>query len=73
MTLIGEQDTHELGGSGDEQLNWVTTSAADHSNTHVAAFNKSNTLVTWEEIAERNFPLVLLVVRRLSLVPTSRL
>ncbi|KAJ4357820.1 uncharacterized protein N0V89_002396 [Didymosphaeria variabile] len=57
-TLIGEQATQELGGSGDDQVNWITTGTADHSNAHVAAFDKSNALVTWEEIAEPNCPLV---------------
>ena len=57
-TLIGEQATTELGGSGDDQVNWITTGTADHSNAHVAAFDGSNALVTWEEIAEPNCPLV---------------
>ncbi|KAK7179143.1 hypothetical protein DPSP01_012205 [Paraphaeosphaeria sporulosa] len=57
-TLIGEQATQELGGSGDDQVNWITTGTADHSNAHVAVFDKSNALVTWEEIAEPNCPLV---------------
>lgn len=57
-TLIGEQATQQLGGSGDDQVNWITTGTADHSNAHVAAFDKTNALVTWEEIAEPNCPLV---------------
>ncbi|KAF2441614.1 hypothetical protein P171DRAFT_74907 [Karstenula rhodostoma CBS 690.94] len=57
-TLIGEQATQELGGSGDDQVNWITTGTADHSNAHVAAFDKTNALVSWEEIAEPNCPLV---------------
>ncbi|KAF9738708.1 hypothetical protein PMIN06_009608 [Paraphaeosphaeria minitans] len=57
-TLIGDQATQVLGGSGDAQVNWMTTGTADHSNAHVAAFDKSNALVTWEEIAEPDCPLV---------------
>ena len=57
-TLIGEEATTELGGSGDDQVNWITTGTADHSNAHVAAFDGSSALVTWEEIAQPNCPLV---------------
>lgn len=57
-TLVGPEATTELGGSGDDQVNWITTGTADHSNAHVAAFDGSNALVTWEEIAEPNCPLV---------------
>ena len=57
-TLIGEEATTKLGGSGDDQVNWITTGTADHSNAHVAAFDGSNALVTWEEIANPNCPLV---------------
>ncbi|KAF1975899.1 hypothetical protein BU23DRAFT_597267 [Bimuria novae-zelandiae CBS 107.79] len=57
-TLIGSEATTVLGGSGDDQVNWITTGTADHSNAHVAAFDGSNALVTWEEIAEPNCPLV---------------
>jgi hypothetical protein len=37
--------------SGDDQVNWVTTGSIDRSNVHVATFDGSNALVTWEEIA----------------------
>lgn len=57
-TLIGEEATTTLGPDGDSQVNWITTGTADHSNAHVAAFDGSNALVTWEEIAEPNCPLV---------------
>ncbi|PSR84277.1 hypothetical protein BD289DRAFT_368886 [Coniella lustricola] len=39
--------------SGDSQINWLTTSTtADQSNAHVATFDGSNALVSWEEIAD---------------------
>jgi hypothetical protein len=37
---------------GDSQIHWITTGSADHSNAHVATFNRHNALVTWEEIAD---------------------
>lgn len=51
-TLVGKQATSELVADGDSQINWITTGDADCSNAHVATFDKSNALVTWEEIAE---------------------
>lgn len=51
-TLIGEQATSELGPDGDSQVNWITNGSADCSNAHVAAFDGTNALVTWEEIAQ---------------------
>ncbi|KAF9693565.1 hypothetical protein EKO04_008257 [Ascochyta lentis] len=51
-TLVGKQATSELVADGDSQVNWITTGSADCSNAHVATFDKSNALVTWEEIAE---------------------
>ncbi|KAJ4988197.1 hypothetical protein SVAN01_06293 [Stagonosporopsis vannaccii] len=51
-TLVGEQATSELGPDGDSQVNWITTGSADCSNAHVATFDKTSALVTWEEIAE---------------------
>lgn len=51
-TLVGEQATSELGSDGDSQINWITTGSADCSNAHVATFDKTSALVTWEEIAE---------------------
>ncbi|KAF1960006.1 hypothetical protein CC80DRAFT_393587, partial [Byssothecium circinans] len=57
-TLVGEQATSTLGGSGDDQVNWITTGTADRSNAHVAAFDSTNALVTYEEIASPNCPLI---------------
>ncbi|KAF2635916.1 hypothetical protein P280DRAFT_410609, partial [Massarina eburnea CBS 473.64] len=57
-TIIGEEATNTLGGSGDDQVNWITTGTADRSNAHVAAFDGSNALVTYEEIASPNCPLL---------------
>lgn len=51
-TLVGEQATSELVADGDSQINWITTGDADCSNAHVATFDKTSALVTWEEIAE---------------------
>jgi hypothetical protein len=51
-TIVGEQATSELGPDGDSQVNWITTGSADCQNAHVAAFDGSNAVVTWEEIAE---------------------
>ena len=51
-TLTGQQATSELVVDGDSQINWITTGSADCSNAHVATFDKSSALVTWEEIAE---------------------
>lgn len=51
-TIVGEQATSVVpSASGDSQVNWVTEGAADCSNAHAAAFDASNALVTWEEIA----------------------
>ncbi|KAF2027802.1 hypothetical protein EK21DRAFT_71130, partial [Setomelanomma holmii] len=51
-TLVGEQATSVLGGDGDKQVNWITQGSADCQNAHVAAFDGSSAIVTWEEIAE---------------------
>ncbi|KAK2611500.1 hypothetical protein N8I77_004834 [Diaporthe amygdali] len=52
-TMVGKQATSEVGAaSGDDQVNWLTTGTADQSNAHVATFDKTNALVTWEEIAD---------------------
>lgn len=51
-TLVGEQATSTLGPIGDQQINWITTGIADAQNAHVAAFDKTSALVTWEEIAD---------------------
>ncbi|KAF1849662.1 uncharacterized protein K460DRAFT_244201, partial [Cucurbitaria berberidis CBS 394.84] len=50
-TINGEQATSKLGPDGDSQVNWITTGSADCQNAHVAAFDGTNALVTWEEIA----------------------
>jgi hypothetical protein len=50
--LAGPEASSVVGAaSGDDQVNWVTTGAIDRSNVHVATFDGSNALVTWEEIA----------------------
>ncbi|KAJ8113232.1 hypothetical protein OPT61_g4596 [Boeremia exigua] len=51
-TLVGEQATSELVADGDSQVEWITTGSADCSNAHVATFDKTSALVTWEEIAQ---------------------
>lgn len=52
QTMAGAQAISTVGAaSGDDQLNLVTTSSIDRSNVHVATFDSSNALVTWEEIA----------------------
>jgi hypothetical protein len=50
--LAGPEASSTVGtASGDDQVNWVTTGSVDRSNVHVATFDGSNALVTWEEIA----------------------
>lgn len=52
-TMVGTQATSEVGAaSGDSQVNWLTTGTADQSNAHVATFDSTQALVTWEEIAD---------------------
>ncbi|POS74349.1 hypothetical protein DHEL01_v207254 [Diaporthe helianthi] len=52
-TMNGAQATSEVGAaSGDSQVNWLTTGTADQSNAHVATFDGTTALVTWEEIAD---------------------
>lgn len=52
-TMVGNQATSEVGSaSGDDQVNWLTTGTADQSNAHVATFDSTTALVTWEEIAD---------------------
>ena len=51
-TLVGPPASSTIGAaSGDDQVNWITKGTADCSNAHVAAFDDTNALVTWEEIA----------------------
>jgi hypothetical protein len=50
--LVGLEASSTVGAaSGDDQVNWVTTGSVDRSNVHVATFDGSNALVSWEEIA----------------------
>ncbi|KAL9625727.1 MAG: hypothetical protein Q9160_000047 [Pyrenula sp. 1 TL-2023] len=52
QTMTGAQAISTVGApSGDDQLNLVTTGTIDRSNVHVATFDSSTALVTWEEIA----------------------
>lgn len=51
--LVGSEASSTVGAaSGDDQINWVTKGSVDRSNVHVATFDRSNALVTWEEIAK---------------------
>lgn len=51
QTMDGEQASSVVGAKdGDSQVNWITTGTADCSNAHVATFDASNALVTWEQI-----------------------
>ncbi|KPM36465.1 hypothetical protein AK830_g10092 [Neonectria ditissima] len=51
-TLVGDQATSVVGSAdGDSQVNWLTEGSNDCSNAHVAAFDGSNALVSWEEIS----------------------
>ncbi|KAK3710592.1 hypothetical protein LTR37_010219 [Vermiconidia calcicola] len=52
-TLVGPEATSEVGAAnGDSQVNWVTESEGpDRSNAHVATFDDTYALITWEEIA----------------------
>ncbi|KAG8157220.1 hypothetical protein KVR01_012928 [Diaporthe batatas] len=53
-TMDGQQATSQVGAAdGDSQVNWLTTGTkADQSNAHVATFDATSALVTWEEIAD---------------------
>lgn len=54
-TLVGEQATSVVGAAdGDKQINWITTGTSDMSNAHVATFDKSSALVSWEEDSSPN-------------------
>lgn len=54
-SLTGPEASSTVGAeSGDDQINWITTGSVDRSNVHVATFDGSNALVTWEEIASPN-------------------
>lgn len=54
QTMVQDQASSTVGAaSGDSQVNWITTGTkADQSNAHVATFDGTNALVTWEEIAD---------------------
>ena len=53
-SMVGPQATSRVGAqSGDNQVNWITPSEGpDRSNAHVAVFDDTYALVTWEEIAQ---------------------
>lgn len=53
-TMVEAEASSEVGAaSGDSQVTWVTkTTSADMSNAHVATFDSTTALVTWEEIAD---------------------
>ncbi|KAI4594658.1 hypothetical protein KJ359_007750 [Pestalotiopsis sp. 9143b] len=52
-TLVGSQASSVVGATdGDSQINWITSGTADCSNAHVAAFDSTSVLVTWEEIED---------------------
>lgn len=53
-TMVQTEASSTVGAqSGDSQVNWITESTtADQSNAHVATFDATNALVTWEEIAD---------------------
>ncbi|KAF3762683.1 hypothetical protein M406DRAFT_25503, partial [Cryphonectria parasitica EP155] len=53
-TMVEAEASSTVGAaSGDSQVNWLTTTTtADMSNAHVATFDGTNALVTWEEIAD---------------------
>lgn len=56
-TIVGEQATSKVGAAdGDSQINWVTQTDNDCSNAHVATFDKSSALVSWEEISNPSCP-----------------
>lgn len=51
-TKATAQATSEVGASsGDSQINWITPiTGPDRSNAHVAVFESSHALISWEEI-----------------------
>lgn len=53
-TLNGQQATSEVGAAdGDSQVNWVTPEVGpDRSNAHVAVFDDTYALISWEEAAD---------------------
>ena len=52
-TIVGAEASSTIGAAdGDSQVNWITNGTADCSNAHVATFDSTNALVTWEEIAD---------------------
>lgn len=53
-SMVEEEASSTVGAaSGDSQVTWVTkTTTADMSNAHVATFDSTTALVTWEEIAD---------------------
>ncbi|ORY61419.1 uncharacterized protein BCR38DRAFT_373238 [Pseudomassariella vexata] len=60
-TLVGEEASSTIGAGGDSQVNWITTYdglTKDCSNAHVAAFDGTSALVTWEEITNPDCPFI---------------
>ncbi|KAL1623656.1 hypothetical protein SLS56_008177 [Neofusicoccum ribis] len=58
-TLSGEQATSTVGSAdGDSQVNWIKKGDNDASNAHVATFGDSNAVVTWEEAADPQCPVI---------------
>ncbi|KAH7064887.1 hypothetical protein B0J12DRAFT_15394 [Macrophomina phaseolina] len=58
-TLAGEQATSTVGAAdGDSQVNWIKKGDNDCQNAHVAAFGESNAVVTWEEAANPQCPVI---------------
>lgn len=58
-TLAGEQATSKVGSTdGDSQITWIKKGDNDAFNAHVAAFGDSNALVTWEEAANPQCPVI---------------
>lgn len=51
-TLVGDEAISTVGAEdGDSQVNWLTSGSNDCSNAHVATFDSSTALVSWEEIS----------------------
>lgn len=52
-TLVGKQASSQVGAAnGDSQVNWITEEAGpDRSNAHVAVFDDTYAVISWEEAA----------------------
>lgn len=52
-TKATAQASSEVGAAGDSQVNWITEEiGADRSNAHVAVFDDTYALISWEQIDE---------------------